>query len=223
MNTFDAYSQETDATLIAALEKAIEEFVKPFLEGIDGVEGVLVKSISETDDFDRIIDDPNAVEPDGINAGFAVGIAAAGLAFLLILILLIKRNNDNDEVSHLKLEEDANDETFIREFETTASNMSRDYETRNVHVVGEADSIISGWTGFNSREGMRAHEELEMPLGKLAHPQGDVHVCSSATCDVCEKRRQQFVQFIPTGTPPRPSSLPSDASREYVAEDTVEL
>lgn len=201
-------------------EDAFEKYSQYILDetGATGIDVSVKEAKGDDDDVDKIIDGGDVVPDEGINAGTAVGIAAAGLAFLLLLILLIKRNNDSDEVSHLKLEED-NEDTFIREFATTDSNP--DYHTRNVHVVGEADSIFSGWTGYNSRDGAD-DDELEVLPGKLGHIQGDVHVCSSATCEVCERKRQQGVQFIPTGTPPRPH-MPNDASREYISEDTVEL
>ena len=154
--------------------------------------------------------------PASVNVAAVIGASAAGLAFILLLILLVRRKNAEDEPSHLKLEEDIGaDDTFIREFETASSSPSREgYETRNVHVVGEADSIYSGWTGYTH------HEKGAEELG--AHELGDVHKCSSATCEVCEQRRQQGIQFIPTGSPAI-HQIPSDASREYVADDTVEL
>ena len=148
--------------------------------------------------------------------------AAAGLLTLLLLIVLLarRRRSSSDEVSHLKLD-DEGDETFIREFDSNTDDSP--YKSRRAHVVGEEDSIFSGWTGYTkgggSDDGSR-REALEPHLGR-AH--GDVHVCSSATCEVCERRRQQGLQFIPTGAPPRPQTLPNDAEREYFADDTVEL
>lgn len=154
------------------------------------------------------------VQDDSVNVATVIGATAGGLAFLLLIVLLARRRTDADEVSHLKLNEDGED-TFIREFETTGSNPSGEegYETRNVHVVGEADSIFSGWTGYTQHG--KSGEETDVP-------ESNVHKCSSATCEVCEARRQQGIQFIPTRSPTRPQ-IPSDASREYLADDTVEL
>lgn len=154
------------------------------------------------------------VKDDSVNVATVIGATAGGLAFLLLIVLLARRRTDADEVSHLKLNEDGED-TFIREFETTGSNPSGEegYETRNVHVVGEADSIFSGWTGYTQHG--KSGEETDVP-------ESNVHKCSSATCEVCEARRQQGIQFIPTRSPTRPQ-IPSDASREYLADDTVEL
>lgn len=173
--------------------------------------GVSVDTKADSDNAER---GPPPVE-DSVNVAAVIGASAGGLAFILLIVLLVRRKQAEDEVSHSKLEEDA-DETFIRELETTASSPSRDgnYETRNVHVVGEADSIFSGWTGYTQHE--RAEDEHRM------HELGDVHKCSSATCEVCEMRRQGGIQFIPTGSPAI-LHIPTNASREYVADDTVEL
>ena len=145
-----------------------------------------------------------------------IGAVAGGLAFILLLVLLARRSNDNDEdiISHLKLEED-NEDALLREYASTGSMRSDEdrYETRNVHVVGEADSVFSGWTGYTKNG--RSGEDMD------AH-QGDVHKCSSATCEVCEQRRQQGIQFIPTSSFLVPH-LPYDTERQYLADDTVLL
>ena len=145
-----------------------------------------------------------------------IGAVAGGLAFILLLVLLARRSNDNDEdrISHLKLEEDDED-ALLREYASTGSMRSDEdrYETRNVHVVGEADSVFSGWTGYTKNG--RSGEDMD------AH-QGDVHKCSSATCEVCEQRRQQGIQFIPTSSFLVPH-LPYDTERQYLADDTVLL
>jgi hypothetical protein len=210
----------SDSALKKRIQEAFEVFQSLLLKQ-DGITSFDVSkmAIEETSDdgTNKAIDGNNAIKDD-VNAGLVVGAAAGGLAFILLLILLIRRRNGEDELSHLKLE-DEGDDTFIREFATDSDPDS----PRNIHVVGEADSLVSGWTGY-TKDG--PNDDLNLSganaPGKLGHSKGDVHVCSSATCEVCERRRQQGVQFIPTGTPPRPQ-MPSDASREYVSEDTVEL
>ncbi len=152
------------------------------------------------------------VADDSVSVATVIGATAGGLALLLLIVLLVRRKTEEDEVSHLKLDENG-DDAFIREFETTASSGDEGYEPRNVHVVGEADSIFSGWTGYTPH--MRTDDDMD------AHER-DVHKCSSATCEVCEAKRQQGIQFIPTGSPAR-QHIPLDASREYVSDDTVEL
>lgn len=166
----------------------------------------------DEDDVSRAEGD-ELVADDPVNVATVIGATAGGLAFVLLIVLLVRRKTAEEEVSHLKMDEDGED-TFIREFET-ASNPSagEGYETRNVHVVGETDSIFSGWTGYTPH--IKTDDEMD------AHER-DVHKCSSATCEVCEAKRQQGIQFIPTSSPTI-QHIPSDASREYVSEDTVEL
>lgn len=211
-----------------------EEVIRQRL--IDGL-ARFAKLASDNDDIDAIFvvgsgDDSggdtakavrgsNAIEEDeGLNAGGAVGIAAGCLAIMLLLVLLVKRRQDSDEVSHLKLEEEG-ENTFIHELDT-ASQPSNEYSPRNAHVVGEEDSIFSGWTGYPTKDNS-FDDQSEGVEGVLGARHGDVHHCSSATCEVCEKKRQQGLKFIGTGSPPRPVGLPSDAARDYVEEDTVEL
>jgi hypothetical protein len=211
---------EVDDILKKRIAAAFANFsnLLKFLAEQDGAEigEISVKKVETDGEFDSVITGPPPAE-ETLNVATVIGATAGGLAFILLIVLLAaRRNQGEDEVSHLKLEEDEGEGTFIREFETTASSPSRDegYEARNVHVVGEADSIFSGWTGYTARD--KSAEDMDM------YDQGDVHKCSSATCEVCEQRRQQGIQFIPTGSPVRPQ-LPSDSSRDYIADDTVEL
>jgi hypothetical protein len=168
----------------------------------------------------KAVDGSNAAGSEN-NAGKIIGATAGALAFLLFIMFLAKRNRNDDEVSHLKfVNDDVNDdETFVQEFESKA----RDERDRRAHVVGESDSVVSGWTGYSMDDEYSQHSDRS---GRLGHTKGDVHMCSSATCEVCERKRQMGVTFVKTTTPPtpsRPESLPSDASREYVAEDVVAL
>lgn len=162
---------------------------------------------------------------DGItNAGTIVGATAGGLALFLFLLLWAKRNKNSDEVSHLKFVED--DDTFVHEFEgkNGGFDSDSDAEGRRVHVIGESDSVMSGWTGYSVDEDSVCPEADQS--GKLGHATGDVHMCSSATCEICERRRQMGVTFVKTSAPPmpeRPPSVPSNATRDYVAEDVVAL
>lgn len=157
-------------------------------------------------------------------AGPYIGAAAGALALLLLLILFVRRNRrnqDDDEVSHLKLEDDDGDGTFIQEL-ASEGTPEREYRSgRDIHVIGETDSIFSDWTGYTGKRPTK--DGNGMNNGRLGHVHTDVHHCSSATCEVCELRRQQGVNFVATGSPVRPRSLPKDASREYAADDTVSL
>jgi hypothetical protein len=109
---------------------------------------------------------------------------------------------------------------------STTSNLSRDYKPRKIHVVGESDSILSRSTGHSKDGGSDDVDSVLGPYGAgpLAHigrKYGDVHVCSSATCELCEQRRQEGLQFPPKGTPPSPQLLlpPKQVQTVLVEED----
>ncbi|KAG7337980.1 hypothetical protein IV203_020648 [Nitzschia inconspicua] len=176
--------------------------------------------------------DPNSIEQtnressERTKAGPYIGAAAGALALLLLLILFVRRsrrNQDNEEVSHLKLEDDDGDDTFIQEIASDDGTPERQYQSRGVHVVGENDSIFSGWTGYTGNRPIDDGQGNEMNNGRLGHVSTDVHQCSSATCEACEVRRQQGVNFVAANSPSHPGTLPNYASREYTAEDTVAL
>jgi hypothetical protein len=221
------WSDEETATLRDRAQKAFALFLALLASengiGSDAFKISVEKSIDPGDGtgVNNIQSGTNAVADEGLTAGGAVGIAAGCLALLLLLVLLVRRRRDSDEVSHLKLEEEG-EATFIHELDS-ASQPSNEYSPKNVHVVGEEDSIFSGWTGYPAKDAAFSDDHSEGVEGILGQRHGDVHACASATCEVCERRRQQGLQFIATGSPPRPGGLPSDAARDYVAEDTVEL
>ena len=170
------------------------------------------------------IQDSETTSRESAKSAPYIAAAAGALALLLLLVLFVRRSkrNNEDEVSHLKLEDDDGDATFIAEMESDAGSPKREYESRDIHVVGENDSVISHWTGYTKRALDDTFEE-DPATGRLGHISTDVHHCSSATCEVCERNRQRGVTFLSTESPSHPPSLPSDASREYAASDTVSL
>lgn len=171
-------------------------------------------------DVNGIIDSEQAQKGQGARAGPFIGAATGMLALLLLLVLFVRRRNRFDEqVSHLKLDDD---DTFYNGSEGTG--VEHEYTTRDIHVIGEGDSVISHWTGFTGRSN-RPDDSFERD-GLMRGRSTDVHQCSSATCEICDKKRQAGVQFVKTHSPTLPQrihSLPSDASRDYIAEDTVQL
>lgn len=269
-------SVEGDEIDDALLKSRIQEAWNVFKDLLD-VEGILsfdTGAISITDsgpDVAQATDGTNVQARDGNNLATVIGATAGTLALLLLLLLLVRRNNNEEEVSHLKLEEDDGDETFVKEFDGSSGKSSPYRFNRTAHVVGESDSIFSGWTGYSpdgrggsfdadgydrdgydrdgydrdgydregydrngydrdgyDRNGYRRGHGTDGGLygagapGKLSSAHGDVHYCSSATCEICERRRQQGVCIVVTGSPPR-QTIPTDASREYVSNDTVDL
>eukprot|EP00531_Pseudo-nitzschia_arenysensis_P001723 CAMPEP_0116143192 /NCGR_PEP_ID=MMETSP0329-20121206/15318_1 /TAXON_ID=697910 /ORGANISM="Pseudo-nitzschia arenysensis, Strain B593" /LENGTH=533 /DNA_ID=CAMNT_0003638493 /DNA_START=153 /DNA_END=1754 /DNA_ORIENTATION=+ len=181
-------------------------------------DNIQVKPVSS--DVNGIIDSEQSQKGQGARAGPFIGAATGMLAVLLLLVLFVRRRNRFDEqVSHLKLDDD---DTFYNGSEATG--IEHEYNTRDIHIVGEGDSVISHWTGFTGRSN-RPDDSFERD-GLIRGRSTDVHQCSSATCEICDKKRQAGVQFVKTHSPTVPQrihSLPSDASRDYIAEDTVQL
>lgn len=214
--------------LMERLAWALEYYMKNLIDSIDWVlqvsEGPLVEEREPGSgngesggggDADGA--ETQELEQSSTKAGPYIGAAAGTLAFLLLLILLVRRNRSQDDMSHLKLEDD-DDDTFVKEFASDTSP-NPEYETRDIHVVGENDSVYSHWTGYTGRKPGIGGAQYNDAGGTT-----DVHHCSSATCEICEQRRQMGVNFVSTRSSlSKPPSLPSDASRDYLLEDTVEL
>ena len=189
----------------------------PWYPEQDASESITVET---NNNVNAVTDSQQSQRNNGIGAGPFVGAATGMLAVLLLLVLFVRRRNryDQEQVSHLKLDDDEDDDTFYNGSE--ASNFQNEYNTRDVHIVGEGDSVVSHWTGYTGNEKPVYRD------GIMRSKYTDVHQCSSATCEICDKKRQAGVSFISTRTasfPSRSPSLPSDASREYIADDTVQL
>jgi len=157
----------------------------------------------------------------GARAAPYIGAATGLLAVLLIMVLFVRRRKsyEEEEVSHLKLEDDFEDDTLY-----SGSDGARNYNPRDTHIVGETDSVVSHWTGYTGRN--HGYEVSNQKSGLMKTDNHDVHQCSSATCEICAESRQKGVTFVKTGNsslPIRTASLPSDTSRGYVIEDTVLL
>lgn len=183
-------------------------------------------NISEANDTIELEQRKSAVK-----AGPYIGAATGLLALLLLLLLFVRRRSryDDEEVSHLKMDDDDDDDTFLKDYAGSDDNSipRNEYQSRDIHIVGEGDSVISHWTGYTRK----SDGNYEMEYNKCGPVNGittDVHQCSSATCEICAKNRQAGLSFVSTGAnnedlTTRSRSLPSDASRDYPAEDTVEL
>lgn len=185
-----------------------------------------------------------------ISAGAVVGVALAALLLLLVMLFAIRRKQQETYVTRHHSLDDYDDSTYLKDDYDGRTHTKSDgfsggssssgspgrfgASPRKTHVVGEADSIMSEWTGFTPDRGartsalgssppvIRTFEEFD-PL--QTYPGQDVHHCSSATCEVCELNRQAGLQFIPTGMPSHSheSFTGSSSSRDYVASDTVKL
>jgi hypothetical protein len=114
----------------------------------------------------------------GLGAGGAVGIAMAGLFLLGLLAAFFamrrrRRRNAKDRAQQ-QLGEDTMQDTFLTE-DHKVNNVSRDDDSRfGMYPHGQTDGMVLGERSWNQ----------------------DVHKCASATCKLCERRRNGL-QFIP--------------------------
>jgi hypothetical protein len=170
-------------------------------------------------------------DDEGMGAGGYVTVAGAGLLIVLFLLLFARqRRNDEYPLKHHHLKDMADDDTYLKDIDGQSGSSSPGsvYDTRRSYIVGDEDTIMSGWS-YTKNGGDDSVLQIERPpsnnqyggLGGL-YGSRNVHKCSSALCDICERERQSGLQFIPTGMPGH-TSLPADFSRDYLSRDTVEL
>jgi hypothetical protein len=180
---------------------------------------------------------------DGISGGAIAAVAIAGAGLVLLLLLLARRRKSNETRAVGGYLHHADDDSCFLDGTSTvnSSEVPQAYNTRSVHVVGEEDSVISEWTGFNPHKGaetslimsdLMAMENNGNNGGvrgaygaSTLNPENcDVHNCTSSLCEACERSRQRGPFFIPIGEPiPAGERLPANATRIYGANDTVDL
>ena len=161
--------------------------------------------------------------------GYVSIAVSAALVLLLLLLLAARKRKYASAMQHKYLEDDGGDdetETYLRDSDTD----SQDVQPRQVHIVGEADSVFSGWTGFtgdrrtNSKDHGGLYPDDYNGSYDESYMNQDVHRCASATCEVCERNRRAGIQFIPSRMPSHSSTImPFNAERHYATEDTVVL
>lgn len=182
-----------------------EQKVKDAIDGHQwNVPGLMQVSPVETDDSNISAigaQEAQAEDDTRIGAGGYMAIAAAALVLLLAAVMFTRRNQRDDTIKHIELGDD--DETYLRDIEGESTGSAG-----LVDIVGdEMSSPMDGY--FSNMESRPSHQ--------------DVHVCSSATCEVCEQSRQAGVQFIPSATNMAHPAKPPTSPREYNSSDTVEL
>lgn len=162
---------------------------------------------AEDDDGDRgvvappILDEETskaAEEDDKIAGGAIFGMIIAALVILALLALLLRRRrnkNDEEMLKNLSNEEEVGDRTAMLD------DNSRDVDSRfGMYPEGRMEGMVLGERALNQ----------------------DVHKCSSATCELCD--RQNGLQFLPTRA--RSSRARMDlagSNKKYGSEDAVSL
>jgi len=186
----------------------------------------------------------------GISGGATAIVAIAGVGLIVVLLLLVRHRKNSDPSESrggLKYTSHDDDESFDLDAVSTHDSTEGPghVKTRNVRVIGEDDSVMSGWSGFHPHEGFETQSivndlsVLEKEHKPRCHPVAglhgsssrgvyrsatNVHTCTSALCETCELRRQGGPSFIPVGKPPgSPTRFPSNATRVYATRDTVDL
>lgn len=182
-----------------------------------------VPGLMETSPVDRggnggvskIIGNQSQKDNKTVSPAAYLSAAAAGLVLLLFAAMLVRRRNRNDMVKHVELDDD---DTYLKDMEADSQGSS---PNRLARVVGENDSVFSGMNSFKSgdfpMDGYFTNLE-----SRPSHQ--DVHMCSSATCDVCESRRRAGIQFVPASAPHiKHPPMPPGSPRKYTSDDTVSL
>jgi hypothetical protein len=162
----------------------------------------------------------------GLGAIGAMVIAAGALALVLVFLLVAKKSRSKpNHLKHVQLDDG--------DFDDDASTYMHDAEVSSspdrARVVDESDSVTTGWTMYNSNVNRSQDmlDDTDLNISGLSKNTGtnDVHKCSSATCEVCERERQSGLQFVPVSMPAHSSHerIPHEADRSYISEDMVEL
>lgn len=180
-----------------------------------------------------------------------MGVVLAGLILLLIMVFLIARKRRNDLANkHRQLLDDGYDDSvFLKDdYDGSAYRSPHPSPSRKNHLnspgdtgsITSARSSRSGSFRGNSRspdpfDAVQVLSDLQQQQWRssarnvqfdLGHT--DVHKCQSGTCEACNSYDRKGVQFVPARMPSHSNSfsmgsLPSNASRDYLASDTVDL
>ena len=155
------------------------------------------------------------------------GVFGIVMLFLVLLAFLVffmhrrrRRNYERRRLAKL----DQNDTFMIDDGNLSPSSPGR---------FSDGDDSL-----MDSRYGMYPEGQTEGMILGARNMNQDVHKCSSATCNLCESRRQSNISFLPTTNGGilgiRPLQVPTDAppstndatkttSRTYGVDDTVVL
>lgn len=219
------YHTEGDTDDFApALAGAIALAQNEGLLNVAGLEDIAGIEATETDTGGGgagIIEGEGSNDDDGLGPAGIVLISVSAVALVLAALFLVNRRRNSSQLSHVYLDDDGSVMKDIGDEDTDTSSQ----KTRQAHVLGEEDSIASAWTGQRQDgtgygNGYVGPDQSSLRKTLSTH---DVHTCNSSLCEICEMQRKSDPTFIVTGTPSPPPRLPSDAAREYLAEDTVDL
>ena len=195
------------------------------------------------------VEEGNTSDGDNMISGLGISIACIAAALVAILaFLVVRRRSRENDVSYVKKgeEEDFEDGPRNFDFNTVATSIPDEKFRRVAHIIGEADSQYDGdqsHYGSPHRTHNTLSEESDasciLPNSdnlNRVHSSMNVHKCTSATCEICNRRKGAGVQFLSTntissgglsnslsGTKSTGSSGVVHLMRPYPTEDTVVL
>jgi hypothetical protein len=174
---------------------------------------------------------------DGNNfVGTAIGVSAAGLAVVLLVLLVAGRRRRSgtskaEGIEHRQLtaDEDDDPDMYAREVGPDAYFGATDDSSYDYPDDEGSESVII-WDG-DEEDGIQAIYSEPAGENILTPEQREAlenHSCSSPSCRICEMKNQEGVgvTFVQATTPRSfdfPTTLSPDARRNYVSEDTVDL
>jgi hypothetical protein len=190
----------------------------------------------------------NEDEPSSVGTNALIGAVATGLGFFLltlICVVTLQRQQRSTALAHARLEDEQDDcRSFRPRLISSDSEVYKDdddgaslhYETTVIPIKNYRDErslCIQSNTSFGNGSPLQnklntvTFYETEDFFG-TNHPRDRVHQCSAATCEVCERRRQQGILHGDSGPcrarmPHRPERVLSSPERWCVTGDTVQL
>ncbi len=201
-------------------------------------------------------DESNAKETKkSVDTPLVLGAVVAGLVmFVLTLVCFVfcsQRRPRASAMNHSRFEDELDVSNSVApqmiSSDTSAykddKSASYQYETRVIPLAEEnfhedaavpyLPSSLEDWLSFSpeDEDNARRYEEAD-DIFWTNHPRDRVHQCSAATCEVCERRRQQGVRLwrqnrqesVELLQPPSPERIPSsDPNRLFSTGDTVQF
>jgi hypothetical protein len=191
--------------------------------GIPGLVDVGDFTVTQDDGSISGIQNGQNNDTRGLAVGTVAAIAAAGAVGLVaVILILMRRRSRYSDGKHAFFDDDS------RYLDTDIASDEQG-TPRRVHIVGEADSIVSEWPSFEMPNDSFGDGDVLSDLRRFergmftSSPLIDVHKCSSATCEICQAK-QVRPSFVPLGKAPRaPPRIPVGAKRPYATFDTVQL
>lgn len=126
--------------------------------------------------------------------------------------------------------EEDDDDAIIHRYETTIIPVQNERSAGRGRGLQPAGVSFEDWSPFSDEGNDVPFDEAE-DIYWTNHPRDRVHQCSAATCEVCERRRQQGLLHsrgrpfhVAPQAPPSPERVPTyDPDRWFVSGDTVQL